>query len=327
MILVTGGTGFLGSTLIKRLIDDGNSLIAIKRESSVIPDSLKDSSHIEWKNADITDYFALADLFENITEVYHCAAHISYQKGAASLMNNINIEGTKNIVNLCLEHEARLVHVSSIAALGTNKLGKPVSEKDKWEFDRKLSKYSLSKYKAELEVWRGTIEGLDAVIVNPSLIMGASAGRNGSGVVFDLVNKGLPIYTTGSIGIVDVDDVAKVMISLMHRKDIKSERFILNSENISNKSLLEKIANLLQKKSPTIEAKPFLLSIAWRLAKFASFFSQKEPTLTKESSRAAAAKLMYTNEKIVSTIDFSFKPLDQTLKEIALTFTNNNKIN
>jgi len=323
VILVTGGTGFLGSTLIKKLINSGVVVTATKRESSVIPEELTNSALIKWVNADVTDYFTLSDLFDNITEVYHCAAQISYQKGNATQMNNINIEGTKNIVNLCIEHHARLLYVSSIAALGTNKLNKPVSETDKWEYNKKISNYSTSKYKGELEVWRGIIEGLDAVIVNPSLIMGASAGKNGSGVVFDLVNKGLPIYTPGSIGIVDVEDVADAMIILMNRKDIRSERFILNSENISNKALLEKIAGLLNKKAPKIEATPFILSIAWRLAKVASLFTGKQPTLTKESSRAAASKLKFTNVKLLNTIDFRFKPLDQTLKEIALTYTKN----
>lgn len=322
VILVTGGTGFLGSTLIQKLVDDGQSVLATKRHSSIIPESLKNSSLIEWVNADVTDYFALADIFENVTEVYHCAAIISYQKDNATQMNNTNIEGTKNIVNLCLEHHARLVHVSSIAALGINKLGKPVSEKDKWEYDRQLSNYSLSKYKSELEVWRGVIEGLDTVIVNPSLIMGASAGKNGSGVVFDIVNKGLPIYTTGSIGIVDVEDVAQAMIVLMNRKDIKSERFILNSENITNKALLARISELLHKKAPSIEAKPVMMEVAWRVARFLSFFTGKKPTLTKESAKAASAKLEYTNEKIIQAIGFSFKPIDQTLTEIALTYTN-----
>lgn len=322
MILVTGGTGFLGSTLIKRLVDNGHAVRATKRESSVIPQSLKDSILIEWVNADVTDYFSLADIFHNIQEVYHCAAQISFQKDNATQMNNINIEGTKNIVNLCLTHNVRLVHVSSIAALGTNKLHKPVSEKDKWEYDKHISKYSLSKYKSELEVWRGVVEGLDTVIVNPSLIMGASAGASGSGAVFNLVNKGMPIYPPGSIGIVDVDDVAKAMILLMNRKDIKGERFILNSENISNKALLEHIASLLNKKAPSIEAKPFMLEIAWRVAKFISLISGKKPTLTKESAKASASKLAYSNEKICTTLDFSFKPLGETLKEIAFIYTN-----
>jgi len=322
VILVTGGTGFLGSNLIQQLIEDGKSVLATKRESSIIPQSLKTSNLIQWINADVTDYFSLADIFEGVTQVYHCAAKISYQKDSASVMNNINIEGTKNIVNLCLAHKARLMHVSSIAALGINKLGQPVSEKDKWEFDRQLSQYSLSKYKSELEVWRGIVEGLNAVIVNPSLIMGPSAGKEGSGILFDIINKGLSFYTSGSIGIVDVNDVAKAMIILMNRQDIQSERYILNSENITNKALIERISTLLEKKAPTKEASPFMLGIAWRAAAFLSLFNGKKPTLTKETAQAASAKLAYNNEKIIKAIDFSFKPLDQTLQEIALTYTN-----
>lgn len=323
MILVTGGTGFLGSTLIKRLVDSGQNVIATKRVTSIIPASLENLTQIKWVNADVTDYFALSDIFNDVSQVYHCAAKISYQKDDASLMNNINIEGTKNIVNLCLDHQCRLVHVSSIAALGTNKFNLPVNEDDKWEYDRNISKYSLSKYKSELEVWRGIIEGLEAIIVNPSLIMGASAGKNGSGVIFDIVNKGLPIYTTGSIGIVDVEDVANIMILLMNRNDIRGERFILNSENISNKALLEKIANLLNKKAPTIKASPIILGIAWRLAKIKSLFGGSKPALTKESAQAASSKLEYNNEKLLKTIDFSFKPVEQTLQEIAHTYSNN----
>lgn len=322
MILVTGGTGFLGSTLIKQLIDEGHAIIATKREKSKIPDFLRSSSLIQWVNADITDYFALADLFKGVSKVYHCAAIVSYQKKDALLMNRVNIEGTQNIVNLCLEHQARLVHVSSIAALGTNKQGKPVNEKDKWEYDRNISKYSLSKYKSELEVWRGIVEGLDAVIVNPSLIMGSSAGKKGSGKIFELVNKGLSIYTSGSIGIVDVEDVARAMIVLMDRTDIHSERFILNSDNITNKKLLEKIALLLNKKAPNKEASTFLLGIGWRLAGVKAFFNGKIPALTKESAQAAASKLAYSNDKIIQAINLTFKPIDLTLREIADTYTN-----
>ena len=120
MILVTGGTGFLGSTLIKLLIDDGKAVLATKREHSVIPDYLKGSSLIEWVDADVTNYFALADLFERVSQVYHCAAMVSYQPTAATQMHRTNIEGTQNVVNLCVEHKLRLVHVSSIAALGGN---------------------------------------------------------------------------------------------------------------------------------------------------------------------------------------------------------------
>lgn len=323
MILVTGGTGFLGSRLIQLLIDQGNALIAIKRAESTIPEKLKSSSLIQWVEADITDYFALADIFEGITQVYHCAAKVSYQKNDGLSLENTNIEGTKHIVNLCLEFGARLVHVSSIAALGTNKKGLPVNENDKWEFHPKMSNYSLSKYKSELEVWRGIHEGMNAVIVNPSVIMGTSIGpKSPSHVIFELVNKGLKIYPPGSIGVVDVEDVAKIMITLMHDESMSGERFILNSENISNKDLLTKIARLLGKNEPSIAANPFLLNIAWRVAKVAAFFQRKAPALTEENARASIAKLMYSNKKVSKALNYTFKTVDDTLQQITNTYYN-----
>lgn len=315
MILVTGGTGFLGSTLIQLLIDDGHAVIATKRRESHIPDNFKSSSLIEWIDADITDYFALSDIFERIDQVYHCAAKISYQKEDALPMLRINIEGTRHIVNLCLQYKTRLVHVSSIAALGTNKLGLPVSESDKWEQDPYISNYALSKYESELEVWRGITEGLSAIIVNPSVIMGTTTGKPPSNIIFNLVNKGLKIYPPGTVGVVDVQDVAKVMIILMN-SNIKGERFILNSENISNRELLQRIATLLDKNPPRIAASPLMLNIAWRAAKLVSIISRSRPALTQESTRASAAKLAYTNTKIVDAIGYAFKPLHQILTEI-----------
>src|SRR5690606_1139568 len=163
---------FLGSTLIKFLVDGGAAVIATKREQSAIPEILRSSSLVQWVDADITDYFSLADLFEGVTKVYHCAAKISYQKEDWASMLHTNVEGTKHIVNLCLEHGARLVHVSSIAALGERKANELISEKNQWDDGADNSKYALSKYESEMEVWRGIVEGLDAVIVNPSVIMG-----------------------------------------------------------------------------------------------------------------------------------------------------------
>src|SRR5690606_28904029 len=145
-------------------------------------------------------------------------------------------------------HQGRLVHVSSIAALGSRKDNKPVNEADKWEYDKTISNYALSKYRSELEVWRGIKEGLDAVIVNPSVIMGLGSYKKGSGAIFEIVNKGIKIYPPGSVGVVDVKDVANVMIILMENKDISGQRYILNSENLTNKELMERIAKLLNKK-------------------------------------------------------------------------------
>ncbi|NGM60707.1 NAD-dependent epimerase/dehydratase family protein [Sphingobacterium sp. SGG-5] len=321
MILVTGGTGFLGSTLIKQLTDAGKAVMATKRPSSTIPEALKSSSLVEWVDADVTDYFALSDILPKVKQVYHCAAKVSYQKEDAAAMQKINIEGTQHIVNLCLLHHIRLVHVSSIAALGSNKTGLPVSETDKWEYDKKISRYALSKYKSELEVWRGMKEGLDAIIVNPSVIMGLGSYKKGSGAIFELVNNGIKIYPPGSVGIVDVEDVARIMMTLMDNTSLSGERYILNSENLTNKDLMHRIASLLNKKKPSIQATPFMLGMAWRAARLVALFKGGRPSLTKESTQAAAAKLAYANDKIVEALGgYSFKPVDQTLEEITNTY-------
>lgn len=320
MIVVTGGTGFLGSTLISLLINAGKTVLATKRPSSTVPEALKNSPLIEWVDADITDYFALSDVIGRAKQVYHCAAVVSYQKEDAANMHKVNIEGTQHIVNLCLQHQVRLVHVSSIAALGTNKAGQPISETDKWEYDKTISNYALSKYRSELEVWRGINEGLDAVIVNPALIMGLGSYKKGSGAIFEIVDKGIKIYPPGSVGIVDVTDVAAVMIALMENESISGERYILSSENLTNKELLQRIAKLLDKKAPDIEAKPYMLHVAWRVAKIIAFFKGTRPSLTRESTQAASAKWIYSNKKIKEALNYEFKPVDSTLREIAETY-------
>lgn len=321
MILVTGGTGFLGSVLIKQLIDTGKSVMATKRAQSMIPEALKSSSLVQWVNADVTDYFALQDIFPHIEQVYHCAAAISYQPKEVKNMVHTNIEGTKHIVNLCLEHGSRLVHVSSIAALGPNKNGKPVNEKNKWERTPKTSPYAISKYESEMEVWRGMMEGLDAVVVNPSVIMGQGlgSGRVAANAIFDQVKKGLKIYPLGSVGLVDVADVADVMIKLMG-SSVSSERFILNSENISSKELLTRISQLMNKPAPTIKAGKTMLSIGWRLAKAVSFFSGKAPALTQSTARAAAESLAYDNSKVTVAIAHQFRPVQETLEQVYKTY-------
>lgn len=310
----------MGSTLIKILVDQGTAVRAIKREHAVIPDALVSSSLVQWVDADITDYFALSAIFTDVTQVYHCAAKISYQPADHAAMLHVNIEGTKHMVNLCLEHAARLVHVSSIASLGVSKNGELITEDSKWDDGADNSKYAVSKYESEMEVWRAIVEGLDAVIVNPSVIMGVGSGSKGSGVIFNMVQKGLQIYPPGTVGIVDVEDVAQLMVMLMNKPEISGERYILNSENMSNKELLDRISKLLGKPSPTIEAKPFMLGLAWRAAKLVSLIKRERPSLTREAALAAASKLAYSNKKIVDATGYLFKPVDRTLEETSRLF-------
>ena len=297
MILVTGATGFLGTELILQLTAQNFKVRALRRITSKIPDLLKQNPSIEWVFADINEPETLADAFQNVTHVYHCAAFISFDPKDKPKLLKVNIEGTENIVNLCLEHNARLVHVSSVAALGEAKNGALITEQDFWEYDANVHAYAISKYEAEMQVWRGIAEGLNAVIVNPSVIIGKNAGFEGSGAIFKLVKDGLKFYTNGATGIVDVEDVANCMILLMNSK-ITEERFILSADNLNYKDFFAEIAYGFNTKAPTIAAKPWMLGIAWRAAKLIAFFTKKAPALTKDAARSSFNLSYYSNQKI-----------------------------
>jgi dihydroflavonol-4-reductase len=316
VILVTGGTGFLGSVLIEQLLDQGKRVRATKRAQSRIPVSLVDRTHLEWVDADVLDYFALAEAFDGVSQVFHCAAKVSYQPAHKEAMLAANVEGTAHVVNLCLDHQARLVHVSSIAALGESKDGQAISEGDLWEFSSSQSGYSISKYESEMEVWRGIAEGLDAIIVNPSLIIGARAGHRGSGQVFHLLYKGLKFFPTGSVGLVDVEDVAQVMIALMEQSKLSGQRYIVNNVNMTHQQLLTLSSNYLNRKPPSMKATPLLLELAWRASTLVARLSGKKSALTKESARVSSKTLQFSNAKLLSAVNHQFKPIDQTIKEI-----------
>lgn len=319
VILVTGGTGFLGSILIKQLIEAGYQVRATKRETSILPRLLEGLSGLEWITADVNDFFALADAFEGVTQVYHCAAVISYHAADRKRMMTVNVEGTAHVVTLSLERKARLLHVSSIAAVGRGKNGSETTEADLWEYSRDQSGYAVAKYEAEMEVWRGIAEGLDAVIVNPALIIGPTAGMEGngsSGSIFAQLHGGLNFYTAGSVGLIDVEDVAKAMVLLMENKAIHGQRFLLSNENMSHRELLARCSAYLGRPAPKFKATGFMLGVAWRAAKVAALFNGKPPLLTRETAHAANLQLQFSNKKIIDATGITFKPIDDTLREI-----------
>lgn len=315
MILITGATGFLGAELIQQLTAQGEAVRALKRRSSIIPASIKDNALVEWFEADINDISSLEDAFENIGRVYHCAALVSFDPRDKAKLLKTNIEGTSNIVNLCAANNVRLLHVSSVAALGNAKKGELITEKDFWEYDAHVHSYAISKYEGEMEVWRGIAEGMDAVIVNPSVIIGAAAGFEGSGALFKLVKKGLSFYTKGATGLVDVADVAKSMIALMNSK-ITGERFTISAENYHYQRFFAEIAKGFGVKAPAREATSWMLGIAWRAAGFASLFTGKPAGLTSDAAKSSLHESLYSNEKIKNTIGIQFKPLKQSIEEV-----------
>ncbi|MDF2431428.1 MAG: hypothetical protein JWP44_1059 [Mucilaginibacter sp.] len=316
MILVTGATGFLGSELAIQLAKQGNHIRCTKRNTSVIPEILVPfQKNIEWVDADLMDIFALQDALAGITRVYHCAAWVSLKQADKKPMINANVTGTANLVNACLQNNTRLVHVSSVAAVGLSKPGDLITENHHLDQATETDGYAISKLESEMEVWRGIAEGLDAVIVNPSIIIGANAGTDGSGQLFATVRKGLKFYTAGSSGFVDVEDVAKCMIVLMN-SELHAERFIISAENRNYKQLTAEIAHGFGIKPPSIYAKPWMMGLAWRGAAFAAAITGKNPAIDKISAQAASITRNYDNTKIKKAIGIEFKPISVSIKEI-----------
>ncbi len=287
-----------------------------RRRSSAIPSQLNQyKDQIEWFEADILDISALDDAFEGITHVYNCAAFVSLRQVDKKQMIYTNVNGTANIVNLCLVNDCRLVHVSSVAAVGQAKPGLLTSEKDQLDQALETDGYAISKLESEMEVWRGIAEGMSAVIVNPSIIIGPSAGTAGSGALFKVVQNGLKFYTAGGMGFVDVEDVATCMIKLM-AANITGERYIISAENISYKEITQRIATCFGVKPPSIAANSWMMELAWRAAAFTGLFNGGSPGIDKVSAQAASLVRAFDNSKIRKAIDFKFKPLDDSIKAI-----------
>lgn len=316
MILVTGATGFLGSELAMQLVKQDTLIRCTRRTNSVIPKILIPfQKQIEWVEADMTDIFALEDALKGITQVFHCAAWVSLKQADKKPMINTNVTGTANLVNLCMQNHIRLVHVSSIAAIGLAKPGDLVTENHHLDQATETDGYAISKLESEMEVWRGIAEGLDAVIVNPSIIIGANAGTQGSGQLFETVRKGLKFYTSGSSGLVDVEDVARCMIGLMN-SDRHAERYIISAENRDYKQLTAEIAQGFGIKPPANHANVWMMGLAWRGAKLAAALTGKDPAIDKISAQAASMTRNYDNSKIKKAIGIEFKPVSVSIKEI-----------
>lgn len=314
MILVTGATGFLGAELVYQLLKKEHLIRCIKRKQSIIPDILLPLiDKIEWVNVDILDFSDLEEAFQGIDQVYHCAALVSFNPEDTTRMMDINVKGTAHVVDLCIHHQVKkMIHVSSVAALGKTKANEFVTENNYWDAYDKNNNYAVSKYRGEMEVWRGINEGLNAIIVNPSIIIGEHVGEKGSGAIFKVVENGLKFYPPGGTGFVDVKDVASKMIQLMDT-EIVNERFIINAENYTYKDLFNQVALTFGVKAPQKVGKKWMFSIAWRLQILKRFFTKKSGGITKDIAKTAFKTIRYSNDKIVKTLNTTFIPLETSI--------------
>ncbi|QKJ62344.1 NAD-dependent epimerase/dehydratase family protein [Flavobacterium sp. M31R6] len=326
MVLVTGGTGLVGAHLLIHLLEKGENVRAIYRNldstqktkalfSLYQKNGLYDS--IQWIQGDVLDIPTLENAFQGIDQVYHCAAMISFDPKEEELVRKTNIEGTANIVNFCLANNVKkLCHVSSIAALGDLPEHESIiTEETEWNPEKPHSDYAISKYGAEMEIWRALQEGLEVVIVNPGVIIGPGFWNQGSGELFTKVKNGLAFYTKGLTGFVAVSDVVDVMYLLM-KSPIHGERFTLISENIIFKDLLFSIADALKVKRPKYHATPFMINVLSKLDWVASNVFSLKRQLSKASARSSYTTDLYSNEKIKNALNITFIDVHTYIKEI-----------
>lgn len=325
MQLVTGASGFIGQHLVRYLSDKGYKVRALY--NSKAPDAVLIAlTGVEWVKADLLDIYDVEEVMQGVTEVYHCAAIVSFAPKDRDRLLHFNKESTANIVNECLEQGVRkLVYVSSIAALGRSKQGKEIDEEEEWEESKFNSVYAQSKHEAELEVWRGIGEGLTAVIINPGIILGEGDWEKGSAKLIQLAYKEFPFYTQGINAWVDVKDVARLMHELME-SNIEAERFVVSAGNFAYRDIFTMMAKVLGKKPPHIKTNNTMTGILWRWNLLRHKLTGKEVTVTKETASTAQRVSLYNNTKLARFLpDFAYTPMRETIERMANTFLKSGK--
>ena len=326
-VLVTGATGFLGSYILRLLLKKGYEVRAIRRISSPMAMLQDIADKVEWVEGDVTDLPFLEEATKDIDYVYHAAAAVSFNSKDKEKMMLVNGIGTENIVNVCLDNGVKkLLHVSSIAALGRKENVTEIDENAQWENSPLNSDYAISKFKAECEVWRGIQEGLNAVIINPTLIMGAGYWHQGTCKMFKQADKGLKFYPKGGNGFVDVRDVAEISVKLME-SDISGERFIVNAENHLFKDAFTMMCKALGRKAPFIKAPNWSIELMWRADSIKSTLLGVEPLVTKELARGLQTFFKYDNAKLLKKIDHNYRSLQTIVNDTAAHYLENKKNN
>lgn len=325
MVFVTGATGLLGSHLLYHLVGEGNEVYALKRESSRLenvrevfgyyPGGMQVWDRIQWVEGDVLKPEKWEPVVKEAACVYHCAAVVSFAGQDKERLLDINLKGTENVTRLCRKYRVRLCYVSSIAALGDARYeGEVVDEETPMILETIRSVYSQSKIAAENRVWQYVRKGLDAVIVNPSIILGPGHWGRSSTQLFMTVSKGMPFYTDGVCGYVDVRDVCRSMIRLSRDRHIRGERFVVNGGNYSYKALFSEIARAAGHRPPAVEMKSWMTSVAWRTLAIAGKITGKQPAFTRETARSSHHKSYYSSAKLKSVYpDFSFYTLPETV--------------
>ncbi len=320
MILVTGGTGFLGSYLIRYLVRDGFQVRALRRSTSDIALTAEAANKVEWVEGDVLDIPSLEIAFEGVTKVYHLASLVAFNPRDSEKMFKINLEGAANVVNVSLAAGVqKLLYAGSTSAFGSPADRLLIDESLQIDKNTHDNNYGLSKFLGENEIWRGIAEGLPAIVTNPAVLIGAGRWTDSSVRIFGEVAKGQPFYPTGLNGYLDVRDAAKIFIRLME-SEITNERFIINAENLEFREVIEQVAKQLGVKPPPFPLNKWMQPVAKIFDAARAFITRSEPVYTSEIASITSAKYQYDNRKLLSAIQYSFTPVSNTIRESAALF-------
>ncbi|RSK51118.1 NAD-dependent epimerase/dehydratase family protein [Hymenobacter rigui] len=319
MIFVTGGSGLVGSFLLIALVGQGQPVRALYRQQ--IP-ALPVADAIEWVQGDIRDALLLRQALDGVTHVFHCAGLVSYAPQDEEELLRVNVEGMAALVDACLERPGiRLGVVSSVAALGggastTEEAAGPLvlDEQAKWDLGAAHNQYATSKYLGELEVWRGISEGLQAVMVNPSVILGPANWEQSSTRLFRYAYQEHRFYTPSRINVVDVRDVVDALLRLTLDTTISGERYVLNAGSMPLHDLLAQAACYFRKRPPTVAVPEWAAEIIWRLEYARSLLTGARPLITRDTARAGRKPIEYRTEKIKRELGREFRPLSETIQ-------------
>ncbi|MBK5279840.1 MAG: NAD-dependent epimerase/dehydratase family protein [Bacteroidia bacterium] len=313
MIAITGATGLLGGFIASRFISAGEKVVGLTRKRITVDDSHEQPENITWREVNLLDPISISESLKDVHTVIHSAALVSFNPRKTKEIFETNTEGTKNIVDACLAVGVKkLIHISSVSALGRQKGIYRINEESHWTNKTLTSDYALSKYQAEVEVYRGHEEGLEVSIVNPSVILAPSDWSSSSSQLFKYIWNENSFYTDGFLNYVDARDVAN-MVYVLSKSNFNGERFIASTNLISFKNIFDEIAKRFNKKPPSIRINtPFSEVLAF-LENIRCTLTNQEPVITKHTVQMAAEPFYYDNKKAVEKLNLSFHTLAETL--------------
>lgn len=325
-VFVTGATGFVGSYLCRKFLQEGFAVSALRRETSNLS-ALEDIHHrILWVNGDVRDPTSMAEAIASATYVIHSAAIISFTPETRELMYQVNVEGTRSVVSLCKQHTPKkLCLISSSAALGKPSTGTTIDESIDTSKSFKNTHYATTKYLAEQEVKQALEEGLPGVIVNPPVVLGAGGWEQSSGRLIDYVWRGKSLYPSGIINLVDVRDLCEVVYQLTVGSQHK-EQFLVSAHSIFYKELFERVAQHLQVPPPHRKLSRWIAEVAWRVEALRSKLTGSKPFITQENAQSTSSRYTYDSTKLLTSLNYQFRSLEETLSWVCEAFLNKEKV-